>query len=145
LTAEHDPLWVDEPGLVEPQPRGEELRWFTAAGEGRLLVTRCETCGAASLPLRAVCPACGSSAVADEHASGRGTIHTFTVQRRRSHPDVPVPNLVALVDLDEGPRMMSRIVGADPDDVHIGAAVDVRFARCGDLGVPLFVLADGHR
>jgi uncharacterized OB-fold protein len=135
---QHETL-LDVPGLVPPEPRGEELRWFEAAAEGRLLLTRCDRCGARSFPLRAVCPACGSTSTTDEASSGSGTVHSYTVQYRRQRPDVPIPNVVALVDLDEGPRLMTRLVMVEPADVHIGMAVETRFARCGDLGVPVFV------
>jgi len=128
-------------GLLAPDPRGEEAEWYAAAERGVLAYTRCEACASAHLPLRPLCPACGSTRVGTASSAGRGSIYSVTVQRRRPAPEVPVPNVLALVDLDEGFRMLSRIEGADPDAVSIGAAVEVRFARCHDTVTPFFVLS----
>jgi hypothetical protein len=76
-------------------------------------------------------------------ATGRGTIYSYTVIRQnpsRSFRHL-LPFVVALVDLDEGPRLMSNIVECDPDDVHIGAAVTVRFEPVSEnAALPLFAL-----
>jgi uncharacterized OB-fold protein len=78
-------------------------------------------------------------------ASGRGTIYSFTVIRQnfsRSFKHL-LPYVVALVDLDEGPRLMTNLVGSEPVDIRIGATVQVRFEPVSDeAALPLFVLAD---
>jgi hypothetical protein len=77
-------------------------------------------------------------------ASGRGTIYSYTVIRQnfsRAFRDL-LPYVVALVDLDEGPRVMTNIVNCDPADVRIGAAVQVRFEPVSDeAALPFFELA----
>jgi uncharacterized OB-fold protein len=75
----------------------------------------------------------------DEVASGSGTVYSYTVQHRRQRPEVPIPNVVALVELAEGPRLMARLEMVHPAEVRIGMPVTARFARIGDLGVPVFV------
>jgi hypothetical protein len=75
--------------------------------------------------------------------SGRGTVHTYTVVHRAFHPWFVerVPYVVALVDLDEGPRLMTNIV-AEPETVAIGTRVDVTFERHGDITLPLFKISN---
>lgn len=82
---------------------------------------RCEDCSAAIHPRRVLCPACGSRRLADERSAGRGVVYSTTTVHARdgSHN-------VALVDLDEGVRVMSEVVGIAPDDVRIGMGVRAR-------------------
>ena len=121
--------------MSEPKPRPQPIvdpdaePFWNAAKEGRLLVQRCGACGKAQLYGRASCTSCHSTDVAWEEASGRGTVHTFTVIRQhfaRPFREM-VPYVVALVDLDEGARLMSNVTGVDPEDVQIGMTVKVRF------------------
>jgi uncharacterized OB-fold protein len=65
--------------------------------------------------------------------SGRGTVHTFTVVHRAMDPRAfPAPYVLAVVELDEGPRMLTNVVNVEPDDVRIGMPVVVRFERVDD-------------
>jgi uncharacterized OB-fold protein len=82
---------------------------------------RCEDCDAAIFPVRVSCPACGSSRLAGAMSAGRGVVYsTTTVMRREGAHDV------SLVDLAEGFRMMSEVVGIDPAEVRIGMEVRAR-------------------
>ena len=87
------------------------------------------------------CPGCGSGNLAWQTASGGGTIYSFSVIRQSYHPFFrgQVPYAVALVDLDEGPRFLTNVVGvADPlADVHIGQRVEIEWEEHADLCVPL--------
>jgi uncharacterized OB-fold protein len=86
---------------------------------------RCEDCGAAIHPRRVLCPVCGSRRLADERSAGRGVVYsTTTVHAREGRYNV------ALVDLDEGFRVMSEVAGVAPDDVRIG--MDVRAREDGE-------------
>jgi uncharacterized OB-fold protein len=100
-------------------------------------------CGHAQLYARAHCLVCRNP-VEWVEATGRGTIYSYTVIRQnpsRSFRHL-LPFVVALVDLDEGPRVMSNIVGCALEDVRIGAPVTVRFERVSDAAaLPLFELA----
>ena len=79
---------------------------------------RCEDCRAAIHPRRVLCPACGSRRLADARSTGRGLVYSTTTVHAREGP-----YNVALVDLEEGVRVMSEVVGIAPDDVRIGMAV----------------------
>jgi uncharacterized OB-fold protein len=82
---------------------------------------RCEDCRAAIGPRRVLCPVCGSHRLADLRSAGRGVVYsTTTVYAREERYNI------ALVDLDEGFRVMSAVVGVAPDDVRIGMAVRAR-------------------
>jgi uncharacterized OB-fold protein len=65
-------------------------------------------------------------------ASGRGTVHSFVVAQHPPIPPFANPNVIALVELEEGTRLVSRLVGVDPDDVAIGLPVAVEFERIDD-------------
>jgi uncharacterized OB-fold protein len=108
-----------------PVTRGEEAVFFSAAREHRLLFQRCRACGATVFYLRTVCPACHTEALTLEESSGRGTVHSFTVQHRAADPytRARLPMKVVLVDLEEGFRLLGDLVG--PDDVHVDMPVEV--------------------
>jgi uncharacterized OB-fold protein len=123
-----------------PVPEPEAAEYWKAAHDGRLVVQRCDDCGHHQLYPRAMCLACGGP-VSWEEASGSGTVYSFTVIRQNySRPFRDwIPYVVALVDLDEGPRVMSNIVGCDPEDVQVGMAVKARFETVSDVaGIALF-------
>jgi uncharacterized OB-fold protein len=126
-----------------PRPDPESAPYWAATLEGRLVVQRCTACGHSQLYGRAHCLACRGP-VEWVEASGRGTVYSFTVIRQnfsRSFKHL-LPYVVALVDLEEGPRLMTNIVGCDPADVTIGSGVHVRFESVSDeAALPLFELA----
>lgn len=125
-----------------PIPDVEWQPYWQATLKGTLVIQRCDDCGHAQLYGRAHCLACRGP-VSWTEASGRGRIYSWTVIRQnpsRSFRHL-LPFVVALVDLDEGPRLMTNIVGCDPDEVRIGAAVKVRFEPVSDAAaLPLFEL-----
>ena len=117
----------------------ESQPYWDAVRDGRLLVQRC-TNGHQQLYPRPHCIVC-RAAVDWVDAVGRGAVYSFTVIHQnfaRPWRDM-VPYVVALVDLEEGPRLMTNIEGCDPSDVRIGAAVRFRPEPAGDDGaVPVF-------
>ncbi|HEY8545883.1 MAG TPA: OB-fold domain-containing protein [Acidimicrobiales bacterium] len=117
--------------------------YWTGGASGQLLVERCAGCRRWQHPPGGRCRSCGGPAT-PEPVSGRGTIFTFTVNHQPYHPDVPTPYVVAIVELEEQAdlRLPTNIVDCDPDDVRIGAPVEVRFEAHGEVHVPVFVLAD---
>jgi uncharacterized OB-fold protein len=130
-----------------PRPDPESAPYWAATLEGRLVVQRCTSCGNHQLYARAHCLRCRST-VEWVEASGRGTIYSFTVIRQnfaRPFRD-QLPYIVAIVDLDEGARLMTNIVGSEPADVRIGAPVRVRFEPVSDeAALPMFELDDTTR
>lgn len=119
------------PGYQKPLPRvDEESRaWWEALRRHELYVQRCAGCGALRLPPRALCPACLSPAVDWVRSSGRGTVYSFTVTRQNQAPGFreSLPYVLAIVELDEGPRVMTVVVGCAPEAVRIGMPVRVVF------------------
>jgi hypothetical protein len=107
--------------------------FWRATAAGRLLLQRCDTCGTVIWYPRGFCPDCGGSATSWEQATGRGTVYSFTVTRRgQGQWRDAGPYVLAYVELDEGPRLMTNIVDCDVDDVHVGQRVDVVFHDTGE-------------
>jgi uncharacterized OB-fold protein len=107
--------------------------------EHRLLMQRCSSCGALRHPPRPVCPACRSLEWNTIEATGRGTVYSFVIPRHPPLPWFSEPYVVALIDLEEGTRIVSNLVDIAPELVMIGMPVEVRFEHFdGDLVLPLF-------
>lgn len=95
--------------------------------EGRLALQFCISCSSSVFFPRVLCPACGSPDLEWRMAAGSGTVYSSTVIRRS--PKSGGDYNVALVELDEGPRMMTRIEGVAPSSVRIGMRVRARIAQ----------------
>jgi uncharacterized protein len=120
--------------LPQPVANADSLPYWNAARERRLVIRKCRTCGDLHFMPRHLCPACWSDDLEWVDAKGAGRVHSFSIIRRASDPAFAsrVPYVVALVELDEGPRMMANILGDDALDVAIGDAVNVIFEERGD-------------
>ncbi|MFJ3232375.1 Zn-ribbon domain-containing OB-fold protein [Streptomyces sp. NPDC086787] len=112
--------------------------YWDAAAEGRLLLRRCRStgCGRVHHYPREFCPYCWSEDVVWAEASGRATLYTWSVVHRNDLPpfDGRTPYVAAVVDLAEGPRMMTELVGCEPERLRAGAELAVAFRE----GVPVF-------
>jgi uncharacterized OB-fold protein len=116
-----------------PTPTAETEQFWAATGEGRLLLARCRSCGHLIWYPRSVCPDCHSFDTEWVEASGRGTVYSFTVSRRGEGSwREAAPYVIAVVELDEGPRLMTNIVDCDVDNLGIGQPVEVAFADTGE-------------
>ena len=110
---------------------------------GELRLQRCNDCHRHQFYPRTVCSHCNSRQLAWVTAQGEGRIASFTVVRRAISPAYTAPYVVALIDLDEGVRMMSNVVGADPEVVGVGDRVTVDFEAWSEaLSLPVFRLID---
>ena len=132
---------TDVPVKPAPVATPETAEYWAAAKRHQLVIQHCSSCGHHQFYPRVLCTACSGRMLTWVQASGRGTIRSYTVVRRPVSeayaPDVPY--VVALVALAEGPTMMTRIVGIDPEAVRIGQAVDVSFQDWTDeVSVPVF-------
>ena len=119
----------------------ETQEFWDAARDGRLLLRRCNACGEASFYTRRFCPSCWSADVAWEQASGQAALYTWSVVHANDLPPFGerVPYVAAIVDLAEGPRMMTNVVECDFDALAIGMALEVTFEeRTDDVTVPVF-------
>ncbi len=121
-----------------PQPDSLTRPFWEACRRRALEVQACEACDHLFLPFGPRCPRCWSSRLAVRSASGEGRVYTFGIYRRTYHPAIPAPYVVALVELSEGPRLISNIVGCAPENVQIGMAVRVRFTDVGESTLPRF-------
>ena len=109
---------------------------------GELRLQRCNSCSEYQFYPRIVCSHCDGRALSWEAVSGRGHIASFTVVRRGISKAYAAPYIVVLVDLEEGPRLMSNLVGCEPEAAAVGAAVEVKFEAWGaDSVLPVFQLA----
>src|SRR5688572_10309306 len=120
---------ADERRYPAPIVNADSKVYWEAAAGGELLLKRCGACGKTHFPPRHLCPACWSDQLEWTRSCGNGTVYTFTVMHRAPMPEfiARVPYVVALIDLDEGPRLMANIVGDDALQSQIGDRVAVCF------------------
>jgi uncharacterized protein len=124
-----------------PAPDESTEPWWEAARGGKLLLRRCGSCGRHHHYPRPFCPHCWSDDVAWEEASGRGTVYTWSTVHTNDLPPFPekVPYVAAIVELDEGPRLMTNLVDCDPGALRIGMPVEVTFREETDeVTLPVF-------
>lgn len=121
-----------------PLPDAISAPYWEAAAQGRLLIQECKACGHRQWYPRAMCTKCAAD-VDWLECKGLGEIHTFTVIRQmgmRPFRD-ELPYVIAMVQLEEGPLVFGNVTGVEPDDVRIGAPVEVWFTQAAeDIGVP---------
>ena len=129
-----------------PEMRNAGATFWSKAAEGVLVVPRCTDCGRTFWHPRPRCPHCGSERVDWIRASGRGTVHTYTVVRQSGDPyfKTKVPYVVAMIDLDEGVRIMTNIVDTPLAALAVGMRVEVVFEDAGGgIAIPLFRASPG--
>ena len=130
---------------ARPIPPTSELTqpYWDATRKGELVVQHCGSCNDALFPPRAHCPSCGSADLSWRPVSGKGTVYTYTIARRPPHPVFAeqCPLAIGIIELDEGPRLMSNIVNCDPQDIAVGMPVQVTFEAIDDSDVMLPVFA----
>ena len=120
----------------------EENRWFwEACARHELVLQKCAACGTIRFYPRALCAACLSSETRYVRASGRGKVYTFTVTHQNQAAGFRdgLPYVMAYVELEEGPRILTNIVQTPPDEVSIGMPVEVVFEDIDEaLAIPKF-------
>ena len=128
-----------------PRPSPESQHYWQAARAHRLELPRCNACGRMWFPPSQSCPHCLAADFAWTAVSGRGKVFSFVTYHRVYHPAFAgeVPYVVALVELDEGPRLLTNIVGVPPEKVACDMPVRVVFDDYGgDVAVPKFTPRD---
>lgn len=115
---------------------GAEARFRKALDGGRFLIQRCGHCGKHVFYPREVCPHCSAADLDLVAPIGTGTVYSSTVVRRK--PESGGDYNVALVDLDEGVRLMSRVDGIPPTEVKIGMRVRARVVVSNGAGLVVF-------
>jgi uncharacterized protein len=118
--------------------------FWEGATHGELLIQRCAVCATLRHPPRPMCGVCGSLEWDTLKSSGRGVVYSFVIYH---HPPVPafdIPYVAALIELEEGTRLVSNVVGIPPDEVRIGMPVEVTFVKVDDdMILPLFKPREG--
>jgi uncharacterized OB-fold protein len=136
-------MTVTDSSPMRPQPPESPAAgpFWAATREKRFLYQWCNACGAPVFYPRENCPGCLGTDLEWREASGKGTVYTFSNVHRPQMPNfiLPAPYTVALVELAEGPRIMTNVVGCDPDEVSVGMAVQLTWEPLDDgRNLPLF-------
>ena len=126
---------------VLPQPTPETQHFWDGCKAGELRLQRCTDCQTAYFPPRPFCPKCASRDVEVFKATGRGFLYSYVINHR-PRPDLATePHSIAVVQLDEGPRMMTNIVGCPqtPEALKLDMPVEVTFESFSDeISLPFF-------
>lgn len=131
-----------------PQPTPETEPFWQGCAEGELRLQRCLQCQEFFFPPRSLCPRCWSDEVAWETVSGRGTLHSYIINHRPAPGfEEDGPYAIAVVQLEEGPRMMSNIVEVEntPENLVVDMPLEVTFEKRGDVMLPQFRPASASR
>ncbi len=126
------------------QQDSDSRPYWEGLAQGELRIQHCNACSEAVFYPRSICPHCHADSLSWIVASGKGTIYSYTVAHQGFGPfATDVPFVIAIVELEEGARMMSRIVDAPRERVMVGAEVNVLFESVGeDLTLPYFRLVE---
>ena len=127
-----------------PTPTPETQHYWDGAKAGELRLQRCDACSHAYFPPRPFCPECGSRDVSVFRASGRATLHSYVINHMKA-PGFEPPYTVAVVELEEGPRLMSNILDcpATPEALVLDMPLEVTFERVSDeITLPQFKPAE---
>ena len=126
--------------VFEPQPTGDTAEFWKGCKEKRLRFQKCQDCGHVRWPAANLCPNCHSFNTTWIESSGRGKIHTFVVYQMAFHPPWKdkTPYITAVVELEEGPKLLSNIVDAEADTLGCDIPVEVVWDEAGEYFVPRF-------
>lgn len=123
---------MEEEAKLIPRVTRELQPFFDAARDHQLAVQKCDNCGTLRFPAAPLCLACDSDKASWVPVSGRGEVFSFTVMHRAYHPAFKVPYTLAVIELQEGVRMTSNVIGIEPSKVRCGMPVEVVFDRLSD-------------
>ncbi|WP_007024008.1 bifunctional MaoC family dehydratase N-terminal/OB-fold nucleic acid binding domain-containing protein [Saccharomonospora iraqiensis] len=129
----------ERPLRPRPAVNRDNAFFFDACREHRLVIQRCTACRTLRHPPGPCCPDCGSFDWDTVEASGRATVYSYVVAHHPRHPAFDYPLLVAVVELAEGTRLITNLVGVGPDDVAIDMPVELEWLDADDeLTLPVF-------
>ncbi len=129
--------------VEKPIPEADELwrPFFDGARNGALMVQRCQACESYLAPGTTRCTECWSESLEWVQASGQGTLFTYSIVHHIGHPGFrdEVPYVIAVVELEEGPRLNTNILRSDDTELKVGMAVEVVFEALSDeISIPKF-------
>lgn len=128
-------------GKATPAPTPETQPFFDGCAENQLRIQRCTSCERPYFYPRPVCPHCGSRHVEWFTASGDATLYSYSINHRPAPGfEDDAPYAIAVVELAEGPRMMTSIVGIPntPEALELDMPLRVQFEKRGDVTIPVF-------
>jgi uncharacterized OB-fold protein len=132
-----------KPSRIKPPMGHDNAWWWEMAAEGKLGIQRCTGCQTLRHPPRPMCGQCRSTEWDAVEASGKGTICSYTVLTHPQFPGYEYPLIIILVDLEEGTRITSQLVGCEPEDADFGLAVEMVIQQDPDgFKLPVFKLAE---
>lgn len=136
---------MSEDGRPLPLPNPTTQPYFDAALDGRLRLQRCPKDGFFFYP-RSRCPKCLGDDWSWEDVSGRGSLHAFTIDRIGHDPALArdVPFAIAVIELEEGPRMTARVVDCGLDELQVGMALEATFETIDDVALVRFRPSESH-
>jgi uncharacterized protein len=122
-----------------PRPTDDSAVYWDAVARHELVAQRCNACGKLRHPPRPMCPQCHSLEWHEQRLAGTGTLYSYAVLHHPRSPLFDFPVLAALVDLDEGVRVMTNLVAVEAAGIRIGMRLTVGFEATSDGGtVPVF-------
>jgi|TARA_B100000959_G_scaffold236214_1_gene254912 hypothetical protein len=125
---------------VIPEPTPETQHYWDGARQGELRLQKCDSCHSIYFPPRPFCPECGSCEVSVVTATGRATLYSYVINHLPS-PGFESPFAIAVVELEEGPRLMSNIVDCEqtPEALQLDMPLEVTFQKLSDgITLPQF-------
>ena len=130
----------------EPLPTPDTAPYWEGAAAGELRIQQCTSCTRYYFYPRPFCPNCGSAEVEWRVTSGRATLVSYVINHRPI-PPTDEPLVIALVQLEEGPRMMTNVVGVEPlpENLPLDLPLRVAFEQCGEHSIPVFTPAGAAR
>lgn len=134
---------MSDSNRILPKITDENRFFWTSGKDGKLRFLQCDECRTYIHPPAPVCRKCLSEDLSEAVVSGRGRVHTFSINYHRWNPAVDVPYVIAVVEMDEQPalRLTTNIVGAPVKSVEVGQEVQVTFEACeNNVFLPLFEL-----
>jgi len=117
---------------LQPAVSPDTAFFWAGAREGELRIQRCAECGELRHPPGPMCPRCHATKRDHVTAEGRGVVHSYVVHHHPPVPGLTPPYVVALVELDEGVRMVGNLLGCPPEDAYVGMPVELEFQRMDD-------------
>ena len=130
-----------------PVPTPETQHYWDGAKAGELRLQRCKDCGKTYFPPRPFCPACASRSVEVFKATGKGKLYSYIINHRPAPGfEEEAPYAIAVVELEEGPRLMTNIVDCEqtPQALQLDMALEVTFEQINEeITLPKFKPAGG--
>jgi uncharacterized protein len=122
-----------------PRPTPETQHFWDGTAAGQLRLQRCRACERAYFPPQPFCPSCAGDDVEIVRATGRASLYSYVITHRAAS-GFEAPYVIAEVELEEGPRLLSNLVGVapDPDALPLDLPLEVTFESFGEVTLPQF-------